>query len=464
MVPGGIREALRLTMEQNISKDRAANELRAKARAVMAEIEDVSKPLTPEEFTAKKAEFDALTARAQFIAGHTPEKEIERRGGDAGLVRVASPDEDTLPQTKAEQVEDLRKQVRAAFGGTMGYLRAARGQLTHLTTKQSAVLKRAAELTRTIVGTTSDASGGEFLLPLEQEQSIFSIDNTVPGLLQRARLYSMRGRTKRIPYAVQTDEELTRPLSGISAVNIIGEGSLKDTREPTFAQQVLTAYKYAAIAEIADEEWEDDMTGDLEPTLVKLVGGEIMNQLNFHITISGTGSSQPTGALYTSQGALVKITRATQNRIKFADAVNMYTAHTHGPNSFWMVGRRALGELFTFEVSSGSGATYLANLNTDPSNSRLLGYPIVVSDFLNALGSEGDFALINPDHYAAALRKQLTVESSIHVKFTYDITTWRFVARGGGIPIPTAPYAYRSVASSNVDEHSPFVVLDDVYV
>jgi hypothetical protein len=38
------------------------------------------------------------------------------------------------------------------------------------------------------------------------------------------------------------------------------------------------------------------------------------------------------------------------------------------------------------------------------------------------------------------------------------------VTRGGGIPIPTAPYAYRSVASSNVDEHSPFVVLDDVYV
>jgi HK97 family phage major capsid protein len=94
----------------------------------------------------------------------------------------------------------------------------------------------------------------------------------------------------------------------------------------------------------------------------------------------------------------------------------------------------------------------------------LLGYPIVISDFLNALGSEGDIALVNPDHYAAALRKQLTVESSIHYAFINDITTWRFLARGGGIPIPTAPYAYRSVTSSNVDEHSPFVVLDDVYV
>jgi len=333
-----------------------------------------------------------------------------------------------------------------------------------LTTKQENVLKMGAELSRTIVGTANDSSGGEFLLPLEQEQSIFVVDNTIPGLLQRARLYSMRGRTKRIPYAVQTTETITRPLSGISAVQIIGEGSLKDTREPTFDEAILTAYKYAAIAQVSDEELEDDMTGDLEPTLTKLVGGEIMNQLNFHITISGTGSSMPTGALYTSQGALLKVTRATQNHIEAADVFNMYAKHTHGPNSFWIISRSALAELFAMELSAGSTVTFLRDLVADPNKASLLGYPIVVSDFMNALGSEGDIGLINPDHYAAALRKQLTVESSIHVAFTYDITTWRFLARGGGIPIPTAPYAYRSAASANVDEHSPFVVLDDVYV
>jgi HK97 family phage major capsid protein len=209
---------------------------------------------------------------------------------------------------------------------------------------------------------------------------------------------------------------------------------------------------------------EDDMTGELDSTVIQLVGGEIMNQLNFHITISGSGSSMPTGALYTSQGALIKITRTTQNRIKFADALNMYVAHTHGPNSFWIIGRRAFAELPQFELSTGSGATFIQTLNQDPNNARLLGYPIVISDFLNALGSEGDFGLINPDHYAAAVRKQLTVESSIHYAFVNDITTWRLLARGAGTPIPTAPYAYRSVTSTNVDEHSPFVVLDDVYV
>lgn len=452
---------------QTVSKNREANELRAKARAVLAEIGDVSRNFTAEEMVAKKAEFDALNMRAQMLAEFDAEAEIERQGGEGNLTRVASVEEsDTTPKTMREQIQALRTEAIKAFGGMANYVRATGGgvKASTLTSKQVAVLEKAGALTRTIVGTASDASGGEYLLPLEQENSIFMVDNTIPGLLQRARMYSMKGRTKRIPYLVQTDENLTRPLSGISAVNIIGEASLKDTREPTFDQRVLTAYKYAAISEFSDEMLEDDFTGDLDPTVVKAVGNEILNQLNFHVTISGTGSSQPTGALYTSQGALLKVTRQTQNRIKFADAVNMYTQHTHGPNSFWMISRRALGELFTFEVSSGSGTTWLANLVSDPTKQTLLGYPIVVSDFLNTLGSEGDFALVNPDHYAAALRKQLTVESSIHEKFRYDITTYRFLARGGGTPIPNAPYAYRSVASSNVDEHSPFVVLDDVYV
>lgn len=454
-------------MSQNISKNRDANELFAQARAKAKTLGDVTKPLTFEEVEAIDKEVKALTLRAQILAGQTPEEEIERQGGEGDLVRVASPEEsDVTPPNKQAQLEEMGKAVRAAFGGTVGYLRAARDPgRARLTAKQAKVLQHAKDLTRTIIGAANDASGGEFLLPLQQVESIFRIDNTIQGLLQRARMYSMRGRSLRIPYLIQDEEDLTRPLSGISAVQIIGEGSTKDTREPTFGERILLAFKYAAISQFSDEMLEDDMTGELDQAVIDVVGQEILNQLNFDITISGGGTTAPTGALHTSaNGALLKVTRQTQNAIVFQDCVNMYTQHTHGPNSFWLVSRRAVGELFTFEVSTGSGATWLANLRSSPNGLPLLGYPIVISDFLNALGSEGDIALVNPDHYAAALRKQLTVESSIHYAFVNDITTWRFLARGGGIPIPTAPYAYRSVTSSNVNEHSPFVVLDDVYV
>lgn len=462
------------------TKNREANEIRARARAIMDEIGDPTKEMSPEDFVAKKKEYDTLTLRAQMLAEHTPEGEIERQGGEQvfsqrladatgteGATRVASREEAgraDYPAPLRAKVDAFRKNVVRAFGGTANYSRAARGIMQPTNAAQLQVLEQAKELTRTIVGTTSDASGGEFLLPLEQEQEIFRIDNTIPGLLQRARLYSMRGRTKRIPYLIQSNEEVTRPLSGISAITIVGEAQAKPVREPSFGQRVLTAFKYAAISEIGDETLDDDFTGDLEPAMIQSVGQEILNQMNYHITISGGGTTEPTGALHTSANtALLKVQRTTQNRIKFADAVNMYTRHTHGPNSFWVVSRRAVGDLFQFELSAGSALIFLQNMAQNPANAMLLGYPVVVTDFLNALGEEGDFGLINPDHYAAALRRQLTVESSIHAKFVNDVTTWRFFARGGGIPIPTAPYAYRSVASSNIDEHSPFVVLDDTY-
>lgn len=455
------------------TKNARANELRAQARAILDELADGSKQFTNDEVVQKQQAFTALTTRAQMLAEHTPEAEIERQGGDEeadnGTVAIqrVTPEkaatQDYAPNVRSK-VDNLRRNITRAFGGTANYCRVAK-QMANPTPAQAKVLEEAKALTRTIIGTASDASGGEFLLPLEQDASIFRIDNTIPGLLQRARLYSMKGRTKRIPALIQDDDDVTRPLSSISAITIVGEGDAKPVREPKFRQRLLTAFKYAAISKIADETLDDDFTGDLEPTLVMAVGGEIMNQINFDITIAGGGTTAPVGALHTSANtSLLKVTRATQNRIKFVDAVNMYTRHTHGPNSFWIVSRRAIGELMQFELSAGSPLTFLSTMAADPANARLLGYPIVISDFLNTLGAEGDFGLINPDHYAAALRRQLTVESSIHVEFVNDVTTWRFFARGGGIPIPLAPYAYRSAASTNVDPHSPFVVLDDVYV
>ena len=91
----------------------------------------------------------------------------------------------------------------------------------------------------------------------------------------------------------------------------------------------------------------------------------------------------------------------------------------------------------------------------------LLGLPVIVTDLLPTLGVKGDVALVNGDFYAMGLRQALTVESSIHFAFVNDVTTYRFVARGGGIPLPTSTYAYKVDGSGNkVDPHSPFVVLD----
>src|SRR5581483_10930321 len=178
---------------------------------------------------------------------------------------------------------------------------------------------------------------------------------------------------------------------------------------------------------------------------------------------AGGGTTNSVGALHTSANpALIKVTRQTANQITAQDVFTMLSQHTACPNSRWLISRTALPQLFGMTVSNTAFVTFLQNLR-DPtvgnSLGTLLGYPVIISDFMNALGSESDLALVNPDFYAAAIRQQLTVESSIHVEFVKDLTTYRFVARGGGIPIPDGTYAYRSSGGTKVAPHSPFVTL-----
>jgi HK97 family phage major capsid protein len=441
-----------------VSKNRAANELREQAHKLRSELMDSTLSLTAEEVEKRTADIRALEMRAQAAAEFTPEAEIARQGGDAELTRFDVTDKAEFRNMKDAKSE-MRREVIKSFGSIGSYIRAvAKGAANNT---EAEALRKLDVMTRTITGSTN---GGEFLLPLTQEPDIFSVSNTQVGLFQFAKKYNVPGRTLRIPYLIQDEgtSTLNRPMAGkIANVTIVGEGDLKPSREPSFGQRLLTMYKYAAITEFGDEILADDFTGELPSEVTTAVGGQIVNKMNEDITIDGTGTSQPLGALNASNGALIVVPRATAGTFVAADAFEMYTKHTHGPNSVWMVSRNVLPQLFAMQTTNNTMVTWISNLRDKP-QMLLLGLPVVVTDLLPALGTEGDVALVNGDFYAMGLRQALTVESSIHFKFTNDITTYRFVARGGGIPLPTSTYAYKVDGAGNkVNPHSPFVVLGD---
>lgn len=456
-------------------KERAGAEFRRQAKVLQDELLDPTKELSQDEVKKKTDGIAALLSRAVAVEGISPEAEVKDQGGEL-LLRQASPenaDSDVPEVPFSKRYDALCKGVAAAFGSTKRYIDVMSG-VRAPTTRQAHLMAEIKSLSRAaIVGTTSDGSGGEFLLPLQQVAAIFRVDNVQQGILQAARRYPVSGRTLRIPYVKQSDATLDRPMAGISAISIIGEGSTKDEYENVFAQRLLTVFKYAAITKMSDEIIEDDLTNELVPTAMAQIGQEVLNQMNFDMTISGGGTTNSVGALHTSaNAALIKVTRQTQNSIVALDAFNMMAQFTAGPNSRWLISRTALAKLWGMTVNNTAFVTFLQNLRDATGQAgpgggtigTLLGYPVVVSDFMNTLGNESDFALVNPDFYAAAIRQQLTVESSIHVEFVKDLTTYRFIARGGGIPIPDGTYSYRASGSTKIAAHSPFVTLDDVYV
>lgn len=455
-------------------KNGAAAEFRAEADKLRAKLSDSTVQMTKDEVEATVEGIKSLETRAAALAGFTPEHEIAAQGGDELLKQAAPESKDPETQAAVNKYAEWSKDTIRAFGGINPYIRAVtnRSAYSGLSSAQRNAIQRGKKLALStfgredfevrgeIIGTANDASGGEFLLPLQQEPSIFQTDVTQIGLLQRGQRYPVTGRSLRIPYVVQTDGTNTRPMAGIANVGIIGEGGAKDELEPVFLQRLLTVYKWAAISKIGDEILADDMTGDLTPTVARLVGGQVMNAMNEMMTVTGSGTGQPLGALHANNAALLVVNRETSQSVTSGDVFKCWSRHLHGAGSYWSCSRRVIEELFGLTLGSNTLVTFLRDLSGAPTFS-LLGYPVVVNDLQPTLGVQGDLALINPAFYAVALRTQLTVESSIHVEFVNDMTTYRFFARGGGIPIPDDTYAYKATGGNKVDEFSPFVCLGD---
>jgi len=445
------------------AKNRKANEFRAKADAVRAELMDETKTFTKDEIEARATEIAAWEQRAQIAAEFTPEAEIERQGGDE-LVKKAAPEADELEAPNyAKRVKELAERVDREFGGPNALILAlAKRSIEPLSTRQEKVIRAIRELQSraTIVGTTSDASGGEFLLPLQQVASIFSVDVSVGGITDTATRYAVSGRTLRIPYLKQTDVANTRPYAGIANVTIVGEAGDKPEKEPSFAQRLLTVYKWAAYTEFGDEILADDLTGELAPTVQKAIGGQVMNVINENCTIDGTGSSMPLGAFNAANPGIFVVPRKTASTFTVTDAFAMYAHHVMGPRSRWYIHPSVLPQFMGLTLAGTTLVTWIQSLSAAP-QMQLLGIPVVVTPLVALLGTQADVCLGNGDFYALAIRSALTVESSIHYKFKNDITAYRFFARAGGIPIPDGTFSYKSSGSVKEWEVSPFVALDD---
>lgn len=459
------------------TKDRAAADaaatLRQKAADLRAEMLDPSKEFTKDEILKKQDAIAGFEMRAAAAANFTPDAEIEDQGGIGNNQRVTDETRGT-PENRGRSttlsrhekvVARLRDDVIEHFGGPNSLLLALakRTKGFSFNEQQNRVITELGELThRTITAATGGASGAEYLLPIDQVQSIFQVPMEVGGIMSSARRFSVRGREIRIPYLVQTDATgSNRPMAGIADVTIVGEGATKPAFEPKFLQRLLKVYKYAGYTEIADETLDDDMTGELAPTVQNVIGGQIMNKINEDLTADGTGSSQPLGAFHTNNAALYKQTRKTAGTILVDDIFNMYAHHILGASSAWYVHPSAIPKFMNLTLSGTTLVTFLQTLSGKP-QMQLLGLPVIVTPLMKVLGLEGDIGLANGAFYAMALRQALTVESSIHYKFRDDLTAYRFVARAGGIPIPDGTYSYKAASSVKEFPVSPFVVLDDV--
>jgi HK97 family phage major capsid protein len=190
-----------------------------------------------------------------------------------------------------------------------------------------------------------------------------------------------------------------------------------------------------------------------------------IDEINFNVgdaIINGSGAGKPLGVL--NSGSLIGVdkevgqaaaTIVSENLIKMW--ARMHPASK--ANAVWLVNPAVEGvlPLMTIGVGAAGVTSYLppGGLSQSP-YALLFGRPIVPCEYCAALGTVGDIILADLKAYLSGTRGGVESAMSIHLRFDYAETAFRFLFEVDGQPwVNSAITPYKGS-----DTLSPFVALD----
>lgn len=237
-----------------------------------------------------------------------------------------------------------------------------------------------------------------------------------------------------------------------------GEAAKMTGSKPTFDLLELGLKKLTALVYVTDELLEDAIA--LESWLLQKVPLEINFKVEDSI-INGTGAGQPLGIL--KAASLVSVPKEAgqaADTIVFENVSKMWS-RCWGPsrkNAVWLINQDCEPQLNGMSIAVGTGGVpvYLpaGGLSQSPYSS-LFGRPVIPVEYCDTVGNLGDIVLADLSQYQAIDKGVLKTATSIHVRFDYNETAFRFVFRFDGQP------AWKSSLTpyKGSNSLSPFVAL-----
>ncbi len=157
--------------------------------------------------------------------------------------------------------------------------------------------------------------------------------------------------------------------------------------------------------------------------------------------INGTGAGQPLGIM--NAGCLVSVAKETGQAaatILAENIISMYSrmfASSIG-SAVWLVNQNCLPQLFKMSLAVGTGGSAVfmpaGGLSQSPYNT-ILGRPVLPIEQCQTLGTVGDIIFADFGGYILGEKGGIQSDMSIHVRFVYDESVFRFVLRIDGQPV-----------------------------
>lgn len=319
---------------------------------------------------------------------------------------------------------------------------AAKGGWSHLSKEEQRVLGSmldSGNQGRILAGptglNTDVASDGGFLVGQERSSTILQRVYSQGEVISRVgRLPIGPGSNgMKLPAIDETSRADNSRFGGIVS-GWLGQGNTLTAGKPKFREMDLKLRKVGAFVYATDEQIADAIA------LEGWINKNLPLELTFRVedaVLNGLGAPSPQGAL--KSGAVLSVTRTTANRILYDDVKAMWL-RMWAPcrkNAVWFVDQSCEGELEQLAIAVGTGgvlAPIYKPAGSVPGQvyATLYGRPVIPVEYMAALGTAGDIALVDLSEYTLIDKGGVDAAVSLHVAFLTDEQVFRFIYRVDG--------------------------------
>ncbi len=239
------------------------------------------------------------------------------------------------------------------------------------------------------------------------------------------------------------------------------EAEEKTKSKPKFRKIELNLKKLVGLCYATDELLDD------AAALESVTRSGFVSEFGFLLDdaiVNGTGAGQPLGIL--NSGCLVSVAKETGQTAATVVAENVIKMYSRlfansRTNSVWLINQNIEPQLFTMSLAVGTGGVPIympaGGLSSQP-YATLFGRPVIAIEQAATLGTQGDIILADLNGYILAEKGGIQSDMSIHVRFIYDESVFRFILRVDGQPVRASALTPYKGGASYTQSH--FIALD----
>lgn len=301
-------------------------------------------------------------------------------------------------------------------------------------------------------------SEGGFLVDPEYSDELIRKTHETGILTSRVRKARTNSNVVNIKYVDESSRANGSRFGGVRAY-WEGEADSLTSSKPTFGKMQLELKKLTGLSYVTDENLED------APLLNTLLPEAFSEEFGFKLDeaiVNGTGAGQPLG-IYNSN-ALVSVSKETgqaADTIEFANVLKMYARlwNRSRGRAIVLANQDTIPQLYQMNVAAGTGGVPVflpASGASGRPYDTIWNMPIIYIEQAQTLGDKGDIYFFDPREYVLIDKGSMKSATSIHLRFDYSETAFRWVYRCDGQPTWDSALTPYKGASNTV---SPYITL-----